>query len=144
MSRIDLIAAYHRRLFCGDIPVETRYARAWAGWENALASVENDGIAGEAPATMPGPSRGSRITISSTRAFWKRTARSCGTCRDLKDMPGTIVQGRYDMICPPVSAWTLAQHWKRADLRMIPVSGHALSEPGISAELIRVMDGLRA
>jgi proline iminopeptidase len=53
------------------------------------------------------------------------------------------VQGRYDMICPPVSAWTLSRHWKRSELRMIPVAGHALSEPGISAELIRIMDGLR-
>ena len=62
----------------------------------------------------------------------------------LKDVPATIVQGRYDMICPPVSAWMLAQHWKRSELRMIPAAGHALSEPGISTELIRVMDGLRA
>ena len=47
------------------------------------------------------------------------------------------------MICPPVSAWRLAERWRRADLRMIPVAGHALSEPGISAELMRVMDDLR-
>jgi len=52
------------------------------------------------------------------------------------------VQGRYDMICPPVTAYHLAEAWDNADLRMIPVAGHALSEPGISAELVRIMDRL--
>ena len=58
-------------------------------------------------------------------------------------IPAVLVQGRYDMICPPVSAWKLAEGWARADLRMIPVAGHALSEPGISAELVRTTDALR-
>ena len=58
-------------------------------------------------------------------------------------IPGTIVQGRYDMICPPLQAWRLAQGWRRCDLRMVTLAGHALSEPGISAELVHVMDGLR-
>ena len=55
-------------------------------------------------------------------------------------IPGVIVQGRYDMICPPVSAWSLAQRWPAAELKLIRNAGHALSEPGISAELVRVMD----
>ena len=55
-------------------------------------------------------------------------------------IPATIVQGRYDMICPPKSAYELAQAWPNADLRMVRNAGHALSEPGISAELVRAMD----
>ena len=51
-----------------------------------------------------------------------------------------IVQGRYDMICPPSGAYALAERWPNADLRMIRNAGHALSEPGISAELVRTMD----
>ena len=46
------------------------------------------------------------------------------------------------MICPPESAYRLARDWEMADLRMIPLAGHALSEPGISAELVRVMQAL--
>ena len=61
----------------------------------------------------------------------------------IADIPATIVQGRYDMICPPQSAWRLAQRWDRAEIRMIPVAGHALSEPGIAAELVRTGDVLR-
>ena len=55
-------------------------------------------------------------------------------------IPGVIVQGRYDMICPPSGAYALAERWPNADLRMIRNAGHALSEPGISAELVRTMD----
>ena len=58
----------------------------------------------------------------------------------LKGIPGHIVQGRYDMICPPQAAWSLAEKWPEAELKMVRQAGHALSEPGISAELVRIMD----
>jgi proline iminopeptidase len=47
------------------------------------------------------------------------------------------------MICPPQAAWSLAQGWAKCDLKMVPLAGHALSEPGISEALVRVMDGLK-
>jgi proline iminopeptidase len=47
------------------------------------------------------------------------------------------------MICPPQSAWQLAQGWAKCDLKMVAMAGHALSEPGISEALVRVMDALR-
>jgi proline iminopeptidase len=58
-------------------------------------------------------------------------------------IPGHIVQGRYDMICPPHTAHALHQAWPSSTLRMVTTAGHALSEPGISAELVAIMDGLR-
>jgi proline iminopeptidase len=61
----------------------------------------------------------------------------------IEHIPQTIVQGRYDMICPPASAWKLAEGWARCRLNMVPMAGHALSEPGISEALVRVMDRLR-
>ena len=48
------------------------------------------------------------------------------------------------MICPPVSAWKLADSYDNCDLKLIPFAGHALSEPGISEALVRVMDQIRA
>jgi putative hydrolase of the HAD superfamily len=62
----------------------------------------------------------------------------------IAQIPTTIVQGRFDMICPPTSAWALAQGLPKARLHMIPLAGHALSEPGISDALVRAMDQLRA
>ena len=61
----------------------------------------------------------------------------------IEHIPAVIVQGRMDMICPPVSAWRLARGWKRAELRMVPAAGHALSEPAITAALVAAMDRLR-
>lgn len=55
-------------------------------------------------------------------------------------IPGIIVQGRFDMICPPVSAYNLSQLWPASRLVMVAKAGHALSEAGISVELIRAMD----
>jgi len=52
----------------------------------------------------------------------------------------TPVQGRYDMICPPHSAYRLSEVWDRGRLVMIGKAGHALSEPGISRELVHTMD----
>lgn len=63
--------------------------------------------------------------------------------RRLADIPGTVVQGRYDMICPPLAAWRLTERWQRGELKLIPNAGHALSEPGISAELVQVTNRLR-
>jgi proline iminopeptidase len=59
-------------------------------------------------------------------------------------IPGVIVQGRYDMICPPASAYAIAKAWPKGELKMVRNAGHALSEPGISAELVRAMDRIAA
>lgn len=61
----------------------------------------------------------------------------------IEHVPAMIVQGRYDMVCPPISAWRLAEGWDRAQLRIVPAAGHALSEAPIATELVRVMDAMR-
>ena len=139
----DPIAAYHRRLFSGDVLTETRFGRAWAQWENALASVEHDGPVGESPADYARAFARLENHYFTHGGFLEEDGQILRDLPRIADIPAVIVQGRYDMICPPLSAWTLAERWPRAELKMIPVAGHALSEPGISAELVRVMDGLR-
>lgn len=139
----DLIAAYHRRLFSGDAMLETRFARAWAAWENALASVEHNGPVGDAPADYARAFARLENHYFVNKGFLEEDGQILRDVARIHDIPATIVQGRYDMICPPTSAWRLAEGWKKADLRMIAGAGHALSEPGISAELICIMDGLR-
>ena len=139
----DLIAAYHRRLFSGDYITETRFARAWAGWENALASIENDGLVGEAPVDYARAFARLENHYFLNKGFLQEDGQILRDRGRIAHIPAVIVQGRYDMICPPRSAWMLAEGWKNASLRMIPGAGHALSETGITAELIRVMDGLR-
>ncbi|SMX32503.1 prolyl aminopeptidase [Maliponia aquimaris] len=143
-ERDDLIAAYHKRLFSGDFATETRYAQAWSAWENALASVYSNGHGGEAPGDYARAFARLENHYFINDGFLDEDGWILKNVHRLADTPGVIVQGRYDMICPPRRAWELAQNWPGADLRMIRNAGHALSEPGISAELVRVMDDLAA
>jgi len=142
-ERGDLIAAYHHRLFSGDLAVETRFARAWAAWENALASIDHEAGTGESPADYARAFARLENHYFANGGFLDRDDRLLADLPRMAEVTGVIVQGRYDMICPPQAAWRLAEGWRRAELRMIPSAGHALSEPGISAELVRVTDGLR-
>lgn len=141
-ERADLIGAYHRRLFSGDLAIETRFARAWAGWENALASIHHDGAGAESPADYARAFARLENHYFHNDGFLGPETQILDRMERLAQVPGVIVQGRYDMICPPHSAWSLAQAWPGCDLRMINMAGHALSEPGISSELVRITNAI--
>lgn len=143
-EREDLIAAYHRRLFTGDLLQQTRFARAWAAWENALASITSQGRGGDGPSDYARAFARLENHYFYNRGFLERDGQILQDAEKIAHIPATIVQGRYDMICPPDAAWRLAQKLPRAELRLIGHAGHALSEPGISAELVRVMQTLAA
>ena len=144
-ERGDLIAAYHRRLFSGDTAQEVTFARLWAGWENLLASIDTPSPAGGAEGQGTYARAFSRLEnhYFTHAGFLDHDGWILAEAGRIAHLPATIVQGRYDMVCPPVSAWRLAGRLPRADLRLVPLAGHALSEPGIAAELVRTMDGIR-
>ncbi|WP_420343092.1 prolyl aminopeptidase [Paenirhodobacter sp.] len=142
-ERGNLITAYHRRLFSGDYAEEVRFGRHWAMWENALASVDYDGFPGEAPADYARAFSRLENHYFTHDAFLEEDGQILMDRPLIEHIPAVIVQGRMDMICPPVSAWRLARGWKRAELRMVPAAGHALSEPAITAALVAAMDRLR-
>ncbi|WP_299608451.1 prolyl aminopeptidase [uncultured Tateyamaria sp.] len=139
-ERGDLIGAYHRRLFSGDVAMETRFARAWSSWENALASIHSSGAGGEAPGDYARAFARLENHYFTNAGFLEFDGQILAHAGRIKHIPGTIVQGRYDMICPPDSAYALSQAWPMGELKMVRNAGHALSEPGISAELVRTMD----
>ncbi len=142
-ERGDLIAAYHRRLFSGNLMEEARFGRTWAKWENGLASVHSEGTIGESPTEYARAFARLENHYFQNNGFLQSDDWIMQQRGRIEHIPAVIVQGRYDMICPPVSAWKLSQGWENCVLRMVPLAGHALSEPGISAELVQVMDGLR-
>ncbi|MGV6810911.1 MAG: prolyl aminopeptidase [Brevirhabdus sp.] len=142
-ERDDLIAAYHRRLFSGNPVEEMRFARVWTDWENALASI--------AP-VMPGAQGPLDYAHAFARlenhyfvngGFLNEDGQILKRVDRIAHIPAAIVQGRYDMICPPRSAWALNDAMPLAEISMIENAGHALSEPGISAALVAAMDRLR-
>ncbi|WP_112311438.1 prolyl aminopeptidase [Pseudogemmobacter bohemicus] len=142
-ERNDLIAAYHRRLFSGDRSTEIRFARIWSGWENALASISNDGWLGESPADYAHAFARLENHYFINGGFLESDGWIEQNRARIEHIDTEIVQGRYDMVCPPQSAWSLAENWPRAQVNIVPLAGHALSEPGISEALVRVMDRLR-
>lgn len=144
-ERGDMVAAYHRRL-TGDDPV-TRLtcARAWAKWEANTATLVPDGLRA---ASFDDDDTALAFARIECHYFHNRGFLRCDD-QLLQDMdriahiPGVIVQGRYDMVCPPTSAHELALRWPKARLRMIADAGHSMSEPGISLALVQEMDRLR-
>lgn len=136
----DLIAAYHRRLFSGNLGEEIQFARAWSAWENALASIHSNGDWGDSPGNYARAFARLENHYFVNGGFLEFDGQILANMGRISHIPGVIVQGRYDMICPPSSAWRLAELWPAAELKMVRNAGHALSEPGISAELVRAMD----
>jgi proline iminopeptidase len=142
-ERGDLIAAYHRRLFSGNLVEETRFGRIWAQWENALASIHHEGGYGESPAEYARAFARLENHFFLNGGFLESDGWILRERKRIEHLPAVIVQGRYDMVCPPKSAWALAHGWGSCELQMVGMAGHALSEPGISEALVQVMDRLR-
>jgi len=135
-------APYSRRLFSGDQMLEARYARAWAAWENALASIDSEGAGGSGPSEYTRAFARLENHYFSHGCFLDEGQHILENMERIAHIPGVIVQGRFDMICPPVSAYALSRTWPASRLVMVGKAGHALSEPGISAELIRTMNAI--
>ena len=140
-ERKDLVAAYHARLTSGNAAVELAAARAWCVWEDALATF------------LPSPLFSDENALRSLarieahyfvhHAFIDEGQLIANASR-LRGIPGVIVQGRYDAVTPPVTAWDLHQAWPGSALQIVPDAGHASSEPGVMRELIAATDALCA
>ncbi|MGI3169738.1 prolyl aminopeptidase [Pseudooceanicola sp. C21-150M6] len=136
-ERGDMIAAYARRLFSGNRMEETTFARAWSGWENSLASMRSGGMSGDAPGDYARAFARLENHYFSNFGWLEEDGHILNRMDRIAHIPGVIVQGRYDMICPPATAYQLASVWPNSELQIVGDAGHALSEPGISAELVR-------
>lgn len=140
-EREDLIGAYARRLFSGDRTEEVRFARTWAAWENGLAAIDSNGRGGEGPAEYARAFARLENHYFTHKGFVEE-GHILANIRKLDGISASIVQGRFDMICPPAAAMRLHKALKSSELKLVPQAGHALSEPGITAELVRIMTRL--
>ncbi len=142
-ERHDLIGAYHQRLFGSDEAEQTRFARAWAGWESALAVLNSTGNRGTPSGSYARAFARIENHYFINEGFLEEDGQIHRDMHRIAHIPGFIVQGRYDMVCPPVTAQRIHAAWPGSELRMVTDAGHALSEPGISEELVIIMDRLR-
>ncbi|MFZ2239013.1 MAG: prolyl aminopeptidase [Gordonia amarae] len=135
----DLVAAYHRLLTGDDREVAQRAAAAWTAWEQSTSHLlpHSDAAAD-----------GSRFDLAFatienhyfTHRGFLTDGQLLANIDRISHIPGVIVQGRYDVVCPARSAWDLHRAWPSAELHIVDDAGHASFEPGIKHHLIEATD----
>ena len=140
-ERGDFMQAYAKRLLSEDPALNLPAAKAWSIWEGACSKLipDEDFIAsyGDEATTLAFARIECHYMLN---RGWFEEAQLLRDAPSLKGIPGTIVQGRYDMVCPIESAWALAKAWPEADLVIVPDAGHSAYEPGISRALVAATD----
>ena len=132
---------YHRLLNDPDPAVHLPAAVAWATWEASTITLlpQPDTVAAFADP---------RFALAFARienhyfvnGGFMRDGQLIADAHVLRDIPGVIVQGRYDICTPPVTAWDLHRAWPEAEFVMVPDAGHAFDEPGTLSALIEATD----
>jgi proline iminopeptidase len=141
-ERDDMMAAYRRRLTSNDRAEQVAAAKSWSLWEGETITLLPDPAMTTAFGQDDFALAFARIENHYfVHAGWVEDGQLISDAAKLKGIPGVIVQGRYDMACPPVTAWELHKAWPEAEFHMIENAGHAYSEPGILDRLMRATDG---
>lgn len=137
-ERGDLISAYHRRLTGDDAAVRLEAARRWSTWEGSTLSLLPDParVASFADPTYALAFARIECHFFMNEGFFSPEDQLIRNAHRLADIPGVIVHGRYDMCTPVFIAWDLKKAWPSADLRIVADSGHAVTEPGLVAEMV--------
>ena len=140
-----MIAAYYRRLTSKNEAVKLEAARTWSMWEGTSLSLLPDPARVAAFGEPRYAVAFARIEAHyfENRGFFESDGQLIKNARRLKDIPGVIVHGRYDLCTPISTAWELHKAWPEAEYRVAPDSGHAMTEPGIIAELVRATEGFK-
>lgn len=140
-ERNDLRAAYRRRLTGDDEGARLEAARAWTLWEGRTLTLLPDAAITSGFADPHFALAFARIENHYfVHHGWLTDNQLIGNVHRLHDIPGTIVHGRFDMVCPARTAYELHQAWPQADFHLIEGAGHAFTEPGILDRLIRTTD----
>lgn len=137
-ERADMIAAYYKRLTDPDPQVQLEAARRWARWEGSVLSIEPDPARVEAFGEDLYAVAFARIECHyfQNRGFLDSDDQLLRNTDRIRHIPGVIVHGRYDICTPFINAWQLKKMWPEADLKIVEDAGHAVTEPGITHELI--------
>jgi proline iminopeptidase len=140
-ERGDIVTAYQRRLIGDDPAVQLEAAKAWSKWEAETVTLLPDPHVIEEHTSDDFAIAIARIENHyMVNRGWLEEGQLLANADRLKNIPGVIVQGRYDMCTPPVSAWDLKQAWPEVDLQIVPDGGHLFTEPGVLDGLIRAAD----
>jgi proline iminopeptidase len=140
--------AYWRRILDPDPAIHGPAARAWHDTERILT----EHIPGRTRldlAALTSSSRALPLTPVLEAHYFQndcflRPGQLLAEAERLRGIPGIIVQGRYDLLCPPMTARALAQRWPDAELRTVDAAGHSLFDPGVREAVIQAINDLSA
>ncbi|MCU0765919.1 MAG: prolyl aminopeptidase [Gammaproteobacteria bacterium] len=144
-ERADMLHAYHRLLTGAHDIARMAAAKAWSVWEGRTATL----LPNEVVVKHFGDPH---VALSLARIechyfvnqAFLRPGQLLAEAPRLAGIPGVIVHGRYDLICPFENAWALHRAWPRSELVVVPDAGHAASEPGIRSALVAATDRFAA
>ena len=133
----NLVAAYYRRLTGNDELVRMEAAKAWSSWEGCASTLLPKASVIE---HFVNPHTALSLARIECHYFMHDSFLEPNQVLDkatqLHDIPGVIVHGRYDVVCPVEQAWALHRAWPEARLQIVPDAGHSATEPGIVDALI--------
>jgi proline iminopeptidase len=141
-ERGDLVTAYHRRLTGADWAAQLEAARAWSAWEGTTLSIKAD------PERVR-KFREDRYALAFARieshyfvngGFLSSDDQLLQDAQKIRHIPAVLIHGRFDVVTPLRNAWDLKRVWPEADLRIVPDSGHAMTEPGIVHEIVEAAE----
>lgn len=145
-ERGDMMAAYYRRLTSPDRATRVRAAQAWSIWEAAtsflLQRPDHIDHAGEDEFSLAFARIECHYFVN--RGFFEHDDQLLRDVDRIRRIPTVIAQGRYDVVCPLMSAWDLHRAWPEAELHIVADAGHSAYEPGLVDRLIRATDQFRA
>jgi proline iminopeptidase len=141
-ERSDLLGAYYRRLTSEDAETRLAAARVWAGWEGATSKLYPDAelVAHFEEAEFALAFARIEAHYFVNRGFFDVDGQLLRDVDRIRSIPGVIVQGRYDVVCPMDSAWALHKAWPEADFIITPDSGHSGFESPNSRALVAATD----
>ena len=141
-ERKDCIRSYYKRLTSADRPTLLEAARAWSIWEGALSYIKLNADYVKRCGDPEFAATFARIECHYfvNGGFLDRETQLLDDVSKIRHIPATIVQGRFDVVCPMRSAWDLHRAWPEADLRIIPDAGHSAFEAGTARELVKATD----
>jgi proline iminopeptidase len=141
-ERGNMIEAYHRRLTSSDPATQLEAARAWSIWEGSTLSLLHDPERVQKFGNDSYALAFARIECHyfMNKGFFRCDNQLIEDAGRIAHLPGTIVHGRYDVVTPLKNAWDLAKAWPKAELRIVPGAGHAMTEPGIVHEIVTATD----
>jgi proline iminopeptidase len=144
-ERDDLIKAFHRRLTSGDHATMVQAARAWSLWEAATSylHVNEDNLHkwGEEDFAIAVARIECHYFVN--RGFLESEDQLLRNVERIRHIPGVIVQGRYDVVCPMQTAWALHKAWPEADFHIVADAGHSAFEAGNTHALVSATDRFR-